>query len=46
MYLLDRCIGYYYNGEISKININTKNRINIENARMANSALKSTCSSI
>ncbi len=38
--LLDRCIGYYYNGEISKININTKNRINIENARMANSALR------
>lgn len=38
--LLNRCIGYYYNGEISKINMNTKNKINIENVNMANNALR------
>ncbi len=38
--LLHRCKNCYYNGEISELTVNNKNRINIENTNMANNALR------
>ena len=38
--LLDRCIKYYYNGETITLTSNIKNKINTENLKLANDALR------
>ncbi len=38
--LLDRCINYYYNGEVTSLTSNIKNKINTENLKLANDALR------
>lgn len=38
--LLDRCINYYYNGEITTLTSNIKSKINTENLKLANDALR------
>lgn len=38
--LLNRCINYYYNGQVLSLTANIRNTINIENANMANNALR------
>lgn len=38
--LLNKCTNYYYNGETSNLTKNIINTINIENSKMANSALR------
>ena len=38
--LLDRCINHYYNGEITTLTSNIKSKINTENLKLANDALR------
>jgi len=38
--LLDRCINYYYNGEVTILTNSIKNKINTENLKLANDALR------
>ena len=38
--LLDRCIKYYYNGEVTILTSSIKNKINTQNLKLANDALR------